>query len=62
MDGLRIYADIACPDSMGKAFYAIPDGSYLFVRDGKAELRGEAYLVQDGTIRQISSDGEVVLL
>ncbi len=62
LDGLRIYADIACPDSMGKAFYAIPDGSYLFVNDGKAELRGEAYLVQDGTIRQISSDGEVVLL
>lgn len=62
LDGLRVFADITCPDSMGKTFYAIPDGSYLFLAPGKAELRGEAYLVRDGVIRQISSPGEVVAL
>ena len=61
LDGLRIYEDIACPDSIGKTFYAIPDGSYLFVDAcKKEELRGEAYMVRDGRIRQVSSPGEVV--
>lgn len=60
LDGLRIFEDIACPDSMGKTFYAIPDGSYLFIDTCKEELRGEAYVVRDGVIRQISSHGEVV--
>ena len=63
LDGLRIYEDIACPDSIGKTFYAIPDGSYLFIdADKKEELRGEAYMVRDGVIRQISSSGEAVAL
>ena len=62
LDGLRIYEDIACSDSMGRTFYAIPDGSYLLICAGKEELRGEAYRVRDGSIRQISSHGEVVRL
>lgn len=62
LDGLRIYADIACPDSMGRTFYAIPDGSYLFVNPDKEELRGEAYRIQNGVFRQISSQGEVLAL
>ncbi len=62
LDGQRIYADIACPDSMGRTFYAIPDGSYLLIDAGKEELRGEAYMVRDGVLRQISSRGEVISL
>lgn len=60
LDGLRIYDDIACPDSMGKSFFAIPDGSYLFINDSKEELRGEAYMVKDGIISRISYPGDVV--
>lgn len=62
LDGLRVFEDIACPDSMGRTFYAIPDGSYLFVDAGKEELRGEAYRVHDGIMRQIASHGQTVLL
>lgn len=62
LDGLRIYEDIACPDSVQRAFYAIPDGSYLFIDADREELRGEAYLVKDGTVRRLSSHGEVVVL
>ena len=63
LDGLRIYEDIACPDSLGKTFYAIPDGSYLFIDAcKKEELRGEAYMIRDGFIKQVSSRGEVVSL
>lgn len=60
LDGLRIYEDIACSDSIGKTFYAIPDGSYLFIDNGKEELRGEAYMVKDGVISQVSSCGDVL--
>ena len=62
LDGMRLFEDITLPDSMGRTFYAIPDGSYLLIQDGREELRGEAYEIKDGSIRQISSDGEVVLL
>lgn len=58
LDGMRIYEEIACPDSMGKTFFAIPDGSYLFVSGGREELRGEAYMIRDGVISRVSSDGE----
>ena len=62
LDGLRVYEDIACPDSMGKTFYAIPDGSYLFADGCREELRGEAYRIKDGVISQVSSRGETLFL
>ena len=62
LDGLRVFEDITYPDSMGKTFYAIPDGSWLLVEAGKEELRGEAYRIRDGGIEQISADGETVYL
>ena len=62
LDGLRLYEDITCPDSMGRQFYVLVDGSYLLGRDGREELRGEAYLIEDGSIRQICREGDAVLL
>ena len=62
LDGRRIYEDIAYPDSIGRAFYLIPDGTYLYIANGKEELRGEAYLLQEGRLTKISEDGGVVLL
>lgn len=62
LDGLRVFEDITYPDSVGKTFYAIPDGSWLLVEAGREELRGEAYRIRDGGIEQISADGEAVYL
>lgn len=62
LDGLRVYEDITYKDSIGRNFYAIPDGSYLFICVRTEELRGEAYLIRDGAIKQISSDGECITL
>ena len=55
LDGLKVFEDVAYPDSMGKTFYAIPDGSYLFMDDLREELRGEAYRIKDGVMTQIST-------
>ena len=62
VDGLRIYEEIAYPDSMGRKFYVLPDGSYLYLRNGREELRGEAWLIEDGAMRKISEEGNVVAL
>ena len=59
VDGLRVIEDITLPNSMGKVFYYLPDGSYLFIENGVEELRGEAYLVSDGEITKISDCGEI---
>lgn len=58
LDGMRLYDDITCGDSMGRRFYVLVDGSFVLGRDGREELRGEAYLIENGSIRQISREGE----
>jgi peptidase E len=62
IDGLRAIEDIAFADSMGKSFYAIPDGSYLMIKSGQEKLMGEAYKISEGSIIQISKHGDTVLL
>lgn len=58
LDGLKIYADITFPDSMGHRFYALPDGSWLHIEDGVETLRGEAWLIADGAITPFCRNGE----
>jgi peptidase E len=62
VDGVRVYEEITYPDSLGRKFYAIPDGSYFLIRGRDTELHGEAYLIQDGGIRQISAAGDCIQL
>lgn len=62
LDGLRVFEDVAYPDSMGHCFYALPDGSYLFIKDGKEELRGEAWRIKDGEIEKVCGDNEILAL
>ena len=59
LDGLRIFEDIAFPDSEGRTVWAVPDGSYLFIADGKEELRGEAWRIRDGAMTRIAKEGEI---
>ena len=60
LDGVRLFEDITYPDSMGRSFIALPDGSYLFCENGTEEIRGEAYLIRDGRLSQIAADGKTV--
>lgn len=62
LDGMRLYEDITYSDSMGHKFYVLVDGSYILGRDGGEELRGEAYLIEDGVLTQISREGDVIKL
>ena len=62
LDGLRVFEDISYGDSFGRKFYALPDGSWLFIHDGVTELRGEAYLIQDGVLTKISDTDDIIML
>lgn len=62
LDGMRLFEDITYPDSKSHRFYALPDGSYIYINGDKQELRGEAYLIEDGGIRKISANGDILKL
>lgn len=53
LDGLRVFEEIAYPDSFGRSFYALVDGSYVLAEDGVETLFGEAYRIRDGELKQI---------
>lgn len=62
LDGRRLFEEITYPDSMGHAFYALPDGSYLYADAEKELLLGEAYRICDGQMQPICPNGGQLLL
>lgn len=62
VDGKNAIEDIAISDSFGKKFYGIQNGSYIRIKDGKQTLYGEAFIIQDGTIRQVCENEKEILL
>ena len=62
LDGKRIFEDITYPDSYGREFYALTDGSYVLIENGTTTLFGEAYLIKDGKKKQICKNEEYAYL
>ena len=52
LDGRRLFEDITFEDSWGHTFYALVDGSYLYIENGQEELIGEAYRISDGKMER----------
>ncbi|MEE1085984.1 MAG: Type 1 glutamine amidotransferase-like domain-containing protein [Schaedlerella sp.] len=55
LDGRRLFEEITYPDSIGRKFYALVDGSYILQRNGKEKVCGKAYLIQNGTLSRYMS-------
>lgn len=66
IDGLRLFEDISFPDSCGREFICLPDGSYVVDWNGMTRLGdgrwalpeepaicGEAYLLRDGEMQKL---------
>ncbi|MDO5399851.1 MAG: Type 1 glutamine amidotransferase-like domain-containing protein [Eubacteriales bacterium] len=62
LDGLQVFEDIAYPDSIGRKFYALVDGSFILSEGGRETLYGEAYLIENGKLTQISREDGTVRL
>ena len=60
VDGLRLMEEITCPDSMGRVFYAIVDGSYVLQTENRKEIHGEAYRIADGEFRKVCEAEEIL--
>ena len=50
LDGKRLFEEITYPDSLGREFLILPDGSYLMSIDGRESVWGEAWLLKDGKL------------
>ena len=62
LDGRPLFADITFGHSMGKTFYAIPDGSFVLVENGTETLYGEGRRIRDGKMELVCTVGETLLL
>ncbi len=60
LDGLRLYEDITYADSMGHAFFALPDNSYFYQDEEGLLLCGEAYRIKNGILEQLTENGDVL--
>ena len=58
LDGLRLFEDITYADSQGNAFFALPDGSYFYQNEESLLLFGEAYLLRDRELSQLTRSGD----
>ena len=53
LDGRRLFEDITYPDSWGRSFLALCDGSYLLCEEGRETIFGEAYRIENGVRRPV---------
>ena len=59
VDGLRLFEDVAFPDSWNHRFYTFRDGGYVIQKPGKGpELRGEAFEITRGAMHRISEENK----
>ncbi len=62
LDGLRILEEVSLPDSKTRPFYALVDGSYIFVENSKSMLYGEAYWIHEGILTKVCEKDEKIQL
>ena len=56
LDGLKIIEDITYEDSIGRCFYIIPDGSYIYQHNNESYLYGEGFTIKDKKMTKICED------
>mgnify|MGYP003292838837 CR=1 FL=1 len=62
LDGKRLMEEIVYDHSYKLPVYCLNDGSYFLIRNGRTELRGEAYKLDCGKMKQICKDDERKLM
>ena len=58
VDGLRLFEDVAFPDSWGHRFHTFPDGGYIKVQDGRSTLFGAAFEISRGAMRRVCEENK----
>lgn len=60
LDGRRLFEDITFADSFAQRFYVLNDGSYIHIENGCETMRGEARLIENGSIKLICTDNMII--
>ncbi len=55
LDGMRLFEDITYPDSEDRKFIALPDGSYIIIKENKAKIYGQAWRIYPDHIEEITT-------
>jgi len=58
LDGRRLFEDIIFPDSWQHRFYTFRDGGYVMCSNGRNELHGEAWIIENGGMRRINEENK----
>ncbi len=58
VDNLRLFEDIAFPDSWNHRFYTFKDGGYVKIVNGKPTLYGEAFEISCGSMRRVCEENK----
>lgn len=62
IDGRRLFEDVTYHDSMGRTFYALPDGSYVLTDGEETLLCGKGYRLRNGILEQLTGNGSCLIL
>lgn len=62
LDGMKLFEEITYPDSFGRQFIALCDGSYLYADGVTERICGKAYRIRDGQTALICTDGNEYIL
>lgn len=60
LDGQRLFEDITYGDSMGRTFFALPDGSYILSHNGQETLFGRAYRIRNGILELVCTEEKCI--
>lgn len=60
LGGRRFIEDIVLPDTYKRKVFGINEGSYILIDNKEAYLYGEAYLLENGAIKKLNNDNEVI--
>lgn len=60
IDGKRLYEEVTFADSMGHAFFALPDNSYFYQDNDGLLLCGEGYRLKNGILEQLCVEDGVL--
>ncbi len=59
IDGLDFMKDVVIPDSYGRRFYLVTDGSYFKIKNGKTTFIGVGEIIEDGEVIPLK-EGNIV--
>lgn len=60
LDGLRLYEDITYADSLGRTFFALPDGSYICEDPDSSLLCGRAWRIKNSILELLTLEEETL--